>query len=66
MWPTALSLPADAGSGAADQVFAARREGLEQLLADWSPEQHAELEQVLDKLARAVLGDEADRRLVDT
>ncbi len=52
------------GSAAADRVFAARREGLELLLADWSPEQHADLARMLDRLSRALVGDEADRRLV--
>jgi len=56
----------DAGSGAADQVFAARREGLEQLLADWSPEQHADLAHMLDRLSRALMGEDADRRVVAT
>ncbi|MBO0838986.1 MAG: EmrB/QacA family drug resistance transporter, partial [Actinobacteria bacterium] len=53
-----------AGSAAADQVFRARRQGLEQLLADWSPEQHADLASMLDRLSRALLGDDADRRVV--
>jgi hypothetical protein len=51
-----------AGSAAADHVFRARREGLETLLAGWSPEQHADLAQMLDRLSRALLGDNADRR----
>ena len=34
-------------------------------LGGWSPEQHAELEQVLTRLSRALLGDEADRHLAD-
>jgi EmrB/QacA subfamily drug resistance transporter len=55
-----------AGSTAADEVFAARREGLERLLAGWSPEQHADLAQMLDRLSRALLGDDADRRLINT
>ncbi len=53
-----------AGSTAADRVFAARREGLERLLADWSPEQHADLAEMLDRLSRALMGEDADRRLV--
>ena len=55
-----------AGSAAADRVFAARREGLERLLAGWSPEQHADLAQMLDRLSRALLGDDADRRLISS
>jgi EmrB/QacA subfamily drug resistance transporter len=53
-----------AGSAAADRLFAARREGLEQLLSDWSPEQHADLARMLDRLSRALLGENADRRLI--
>ncbi|MGA3154015.1 MAG: MFS transporter [Streptosporangiaceae bacterium] len=59
----ALELTA-AGTAAADRLFAARREGLERLLAGWSPEQHADLAQMLDKLSHALLGDDADRRLI--
>jgi EmrB/QacA subfamily drug resistance transporter len=53
-----------AGQAAADRLFAARREGLRLLLADWSPEQHAELADLLNKLSRAILGDDADRGLI--
>jgi EmrB/QacA subfamily drug resistance transporter len=53
-----------AGHAAADRLFTARREGLRELLADWSPEQHAELADMLTKLSRAVLGENADRRLI--
>jgi len=56
----------DAGYGAADQVFAARREGLERLLAGWSPEQHADLAHMLDRLSRALVGEDADRRVIAT
>jgi EmrB/QacA subfamily drug resistance transporter len=45
-----------AGHAAADRLFAARREGLRELLADWSPQQHAELADLLNRLSRAVLG----------
>ena len=41
-----------------------RREGLERLLADWSPEQHADLANMLDRLSHALLGEAADRRLI--
>ena len=50
------------GSAAAGRVFDAHREGLERLLAEWSPEQHAELARMLDRLSRALMGEEADRR----
>ena len=55
-----------AGERCAGKLFAAEREWMEDQLAGWSPEQHAELAPILTKLARAVLGDEADRHLVDT
>ena len=55
-----------AGEQCAAKLFAAQREWLEHQLAGWSPEQHAELDHILTKLSRAVLGDEADRHLVDT
>jgi EmrB/QacA subfamily drug resistance transporter len=50
-----------AGHAAAGRLFAARREGLRELLADWSPEQHAELADLLSRLSRAIVGDNADR-----
>ncbi len=53
-----------AGMAAADRVFAAERQGLEQLLADWSPEQQAELARMLDRLSRALVGEDVDRRLL--
>jgi EmrB/QacA subfamily drug resistance transporter len=52
------------GQAAADRVFEARRMGLEQMLAGWSPEQHADLTQMLDRLSRALLGEDADRHLL--
>jgi DNA-binding MarR family transcriptional regulator len=54
----------DAGHAAADRLFAARREGLRELLADLSPEQYAELGDLLTKLSRAMLGEDADRNLI--
>ncbi|HEX3488413.1 MAG TPA: MDR family MFS transporter [Streptosporangiaceae bacterium] len=53
-----------AGNAAADQVFEARRQGLEQMLAGWSPEQHADLASMLTRLSRDLLGEDADRRLI--
>jgi predicted MFS family arabinose efflux permease/DNA-binding MarR family transcriptional regulator len=55
-----------AGSAAAERLFTARREGLERLLAEWSPQQHADLAQMLDRLSRALLGEETDRGLINT
>ncbi|MGO8887172.1 MAG: MFS transporter [Streptosporangiaceae bacterium] len=52
------------GQAAAGRLFAAGRDGLEQLLAGWSPEQHADLAQMLDKLSRSLLGEDADRGLI--
>jgi len=53
------------GRDTADRLFATEKTWLEGQLAGWSPEQHAELEHVLAKLSRALLGDDADRRLAD-
>jgi EmrB/QacA subfamily drug resistance transporter len=53
-----------AGSAAADRLFTAGREGLERLLSDWSPQQHADLAAMLDRLSRALLGEDADRRVI--
>jgi DNA-binding MarR family transcriptional regulator len=55
----------DSGHEAADRLFAARREGLRQLLADWSPDEYAELGELLTKLSRALLGEDADRHLIN-
>jgi len=55
----------DSGHEAADRLFAARREGLRELLADWSPEEYAELGELLTKLSRALLGEDADQHLID-
>jgi len=59
-----LALTSD-GEATADRLFAAERHWMEHLLAGWSPQQHAELESVLTRLSRALLGDDADHRLVD-
>jgi len=49
---------------AADGLFAARREALCELLQGFDPEQHADLAAMLTQLSRALLGDDADRRLI--
>ena len=54
----------DAGHEDAERLFAARREGLRELLAGWSPEEYAELGELLAKLSRALLGEDADRHLI--
>ncbi len=53
-----------AGHAAADRLFAAKRDLLEQLIADWSPEQNDEVTELLTKLSRALLGEHADRGLL--
>ena len=55
----------ETGHQVADRLFAARREGLRELLADWSPDEYAELGELLTKLSRELLGDNADRHLID-
>jgi DNA-binding MarR family transcriptional regulator len=52
-----------AGAEAAERLFAAKQAWLQQQLVGWSPEQQAELEPVLSKLSRAILGDDSDRHL---
>jgi DNA-binding MarR family transcriptional regulator len=54
-----------AGGAAADRLFAARREALCELLQGFDPEQHADLAAMLTQLSRALLGDDADRELVN-
>ena len=54
----------ESGHQAADRLFAARRQGLRELLADWSPDEYAELGELLTKLSRALLGEDADRHLI--
>ena len=51
-----------AGHAAADQVFEARRQSLEHMPAGWSPEQHADL----TRLSRELLGEDADRHLIQS
>jgi EmrB/QacA subfamily drug resistance transporter len=54
-----------AGTAIADRLCDAQRQWMENQLGGWSAEQHAELDQVLAKFSHALLGDEADRRLID-
>jgi EmrB/QacA subfamily drug resistance transporter len=53
-----------AGGAAAERMFGAGRDGLARLLSDWSPQQHADLAAMLDKLSRALLGESADDHLI--
>jgi EmrB/QacA subfamily drug resistance transporter len=59
-----LALTAD-GTEVAERLVAAERQWMCDHLAGWSPDQYAELSGVLERLARAILGDEADRRLAE-
>jgi EmrB/QacA subfamily drug resistance transporter len=59
-----LSITA-AGRLSADKLCDAQRQWMENQLGGWSAEQHAELDQVLAKFSHALLGDDADRRLID-
>lgn len=52
-----------AGRAAADQLIAARRDALAELLEGWRPSEHPELAQRLHELARSLLID--DRRLLE-
>ncbi len=54
-----------AGGAAADRLFAARREALCELLQGFDPEQHPDLAAMLTQLSRALLGDDADRQLIN-
>ena len=58
-----LALTPD-GEATAEKLVAAQQSWLKQQLAGWSPEQHAELSDVFDKLSRAILGHDADSHLV--
>ncbi|MGI5325858.1 MFS transporter [Actinomadura nitritigenes] len=48
------------GRATAERLFAARREGLAEHVEGWSPEEHPELSDVLTRLARVSLGQDAD------
>jgi DNA-binding MarR family transcriptional regulator len=52
------------GRTAAERVFEARRQGLEEMLAGWSPQEHEDLTRLLNRLSRALLGEDADRHLI--
>jgi len=53
-----------AGDDAVDQLTAARRAGLTELLEGWDPESHPEVQEMVRNLARALLADD-DRLLAD-
>jgi EmrB/QacA subfamily drug resistance transporter len=54
----------DAGRQTVDKLIAARREGLADLLDEWSPQQHEELASMLNRLAKNLLGDDPDSQLL--
>jgi EmrB/QacA subfamily drug resistance transporter len=54
-----------AGDAALARLMTARHEGLERLLAGWSPEQHAEIGRMVARLAADLLSDEAPYRVLD-
>jgi EmrB/QacA subfamily drug resistance transporter len=54
-----------AGAETAEKLVAAEQRWMTEHLAGWSPEQYAELHDVLARLARAILGDDADRHLAE-
>nr|WP_245930062.1 MDR family MFS transporter [Allonocardiopsis opalescens] len=54
----------DIGERTAQRVFDAGRDALVAALAEWQPERHPDLYQVLTEIARELLGDEADARLL--
>src|SRR5207302_10848357 len=54
-----------AGDAALGRLMTARHEGLERLLAGWSPEQHAEVGRMVARLAADLLSDEAPHQVLD-
>jgi MFS family permease len=55
----------EAGRTTADKLCDAQRQWMENQLGGWSAAQHAELDQVLAKFSHALLGDDADRHLIE-
>ena len=57
---------ADAGRPRGGGPAFARHAGkaLNNCSSDWSPEQHAELAAMLDKLSRALIGERADEHII--
>ncbi len=54
-----------AGRVAVDRLVAARRQGLNELLEGWSPEEHDDLCRLVDRLTRELLDDEEAPELED-
>ncbi|MGH9075211.1 MAG: hypothetical protein ACRDZQ_14005, partial [Acidimicrobiales bacterium] len=59
-----LSLTAP-GRDALDRLVAARREGLAKLVEGWSPDLHAELAQLLARMARDLVADPSPGNVLD-
>jgi EmrB/QacA subfamily drug resistance transporter len=53
------------GDAALGRLVTARHDGLERLLAGWSPEQHAEVGRMVARLAADLLADEGSRHVLD-
>lgn len=51
------------GADAGDRLFAARRSHIRQRVADWSPEQHAQLAALINSLADGLQGIEPEREV---
>jgi DNA-binding MarR family transcriptional regulator len=62
--PDRYALTAD-GDAALSRLMTARHQGLERLLAGWSPEQHAEVGRMVARLAADLLSDEAPHQVMD-
>ena len=49
-----MRAPTDAGRETLERLYTARREGVEEMLAGWSHEQHDELAQLVTRLSRTL------------
>ncbi|MCP2337103.1 MFS transporter [Actinomadura rupiterrae] len=56
--------PTERGTEVAERLVRARRAGLARQISDWSPDENPELADVLTRLTRATLGDDAEGRAV--
>ncbi len=55
----------EAGAQIAEKLVHAQQAWMREHLSGWSPDQHAELSDVVVRLAQSMLGDDADSHLVD-
>jgi EmrB/QacA subfamily drug resistance transporter len=58
--PGSVITMTEAGLKTAERLVEARREGLASLLAEWQPDQHAELSDLVSRLARRLLTDDPE------